>query len=70
MLTNKILFTINSLKKLFRFTIPYDYFKKINFNQKKFIKFKKIFELKHFITVPAKYNNFHMLLVILSRCVD
>ena len=37
MLTNKILFTINSLKKLFRFTIPVDYFKNINFNQKKFI---------------------------------
>ena len=37
MLTNKILFTITSLKKLFRFTIPCDYFKKINFNQKKFI---------------------------------
>ena len=58
MLTKKILFTINPLKKLFRFTIPFDYLKKINFNQKKFILFKTVFELKHFITVPAKYNNF------------
>lgn len=37
MLTTKILFTINLLKKLFRFTIPFDHFKKINFKQKKFI---------------------------------
>lgn len=42
MLTNKILFTINSLKKLFRFTIPFDYFKililirKNSFNLKKY----------------------------------